>query len=606
MTRIKFTEKEKKHLDEQARCGRREYQLYKEGKPSTWGGPKEKFFKKTPQRWAWLNKPKLTGEKAALEKMMELDAFYGKHGKYPSKYPSSNSEDLEESKLYNWMHSRRYDYEKAGLYPSLVAYKVQHLPKDWYLKIDVVAKHLARVKELDAFYGKQGRFPNSKLDGAQGLSSWLQNFRTRVTRSGIPKEIARYKAKHLPKNWFSFKDREAIALARLASLDLWYKKHGKWPSQRGEGEEADLGLCLQRMRKAWVDKDVESRQCGSVFYPSFLEYTPKHMPTNWYTRTDFAQLAVDTLAVLDAWYGKHKSYPSKDRKAGFSKEEQALAAWLIGARRSYLHSIGEPTSKERGNKWYPELLAYKVRHLPEDWYLRPDKRAEAFIMLKAVDAWYGEHGKYPRASKDPKRAREFELREWLQYRRKAHTRKGKRSPDVLDYKCVQDYRPEHMPKDWYKVDDPKKRDREILKELDAWYGEHGDYPACRAGDLAYRLYSWMSRIRREKPEKNKHLKTFKIKNLPKNWYDPVKLSERALRKAEDLDAWYGKHARYPRYDSGTKEERRLGRWLYTARNNIYKEVRGWKPRHLPKGWFEKQKRFVGRKTKKSALDRNGT
>jgi hypothetical protein len=386
----RYTKEEMENLDRIALIERRNF---RHGKMSA---VREAWWRHSPPRWAWLNEPVGTGEERAIAFLAELDEYYGKHGKYPSvssKYP-------RERQLNFWRNSMRDSYaggDKANCwYPSLLEGRTEHLPDDWYKRVDYEAGHLVNIKQIDAFYGEHDRYPTSADN--QYLALWLSNFRERCKTKGVYERVKSHKSQHLPNDWYKIKDLEQVALNKVEQLDAFYGEYGVYPGQREQGKRGEMGLWLQRIRKSYVDRNRTLKQAGSVFYLIYAEYKTKHMPADWYIRTNYEQKSMEALLRLDKWYGENERYPNKEKRG----EEGVLGRWLTTKRHHYLIYTGEGKSyanSKGGDIFYESLLQLEPKHLPQNWYLRRDKEGEALEKIKAIDEFYGEHGRYPSATR---------------------------------------------------------------------------------------------------------------------------------------------------------------------------------------------------------------
>jgi len=394
----RFSKEERERLDAYAIHERIEYRYRnllrgsgRWARASSWNAAKERWWRRTPERWAWLNEPNLrerenihsnaecpdclrwfkTSEEAACW-------FCEKYGvpefpnrlRYESLRQGVSLRSIGRISKVEWRTVRmayigeRVPHLKTrtrllgalGLPKSKMGWlfpsKREHGPVDYpYL----VERQVAKLKALDAFMLKHGRMPTT-ITGTSKKEQDLARFLS-VVRSGrqrIYPRCAKLKLKSLPADWYVKKDAFASCIERqlevLKEVDAFVLKHGREPRPKGSKRERWLCIWLRRMRNKSKNR----------LFAANKEYKVRGLVKDWWMTNISVTLALKILREIADFYIENKRYPQACLAKDRTKNERRLGAFVIKHRCAYGRA---------GKLKVAELQKARIKGLPRNWYL---------------------------------------------------------------------------------------------------------------------------------------------------------------------------------------------------------------------------------------------
>ena len=194
----RYTKAQKRRFNTIAVSERCQYRLYLRGSPSSWNLTKERWWRKKPHFWSWMNEPPKSF--LAFDQLIKEvgEAGINLAADYRSQSPLHN----------HWPAAPERYYEKWVSWPHLFGRPLLALDQ---LKKETKEAGVTKILDYDAEYQLHKGWP-SNPDDFYGVS-WTEIFeKTLLTLNQLKREVKR---------------------AKVDSCDLYdksYKLHKGWPS----------------------------------------------------------------------------------------------------------------------------------------------------------------------------------------------------------------------------------------------------------------------------------------------------------------------------------------------------------------------------------------
>jgi hypothetical protein len=244
-----------------------------------------------------------------------VKCFIGKNGRYPS----SNFQNKEETKLGSWIIGQRrakfgkstyrMNKERIKLLESLPNWKWNFINEEW----------LENFNSLKEFVEKNNRYPSQHSEKEKQLGCWVvrqkmakkENGRSKITKERI--ELL----ESLP-NWMWELDLDKIWNDKFLEIKRFIDNNKKFPSPNSKNkDENQLGRWIHTQKAIKKGKDVGAEL--SMEKIKLLESL-----TNWEWEKDFNKEWLENFYKLECFIRKNQRYPSSNNGV----DEKLLNLWV--------------------------------------------------------------------------------------------------------------------------------------------------------------------------------------------------------------------------------------------------------------------------------------